>query len=410
MYSPTGLNTFIQNCPQALDFYLARRQSEALTQNEYDIEGPHMAEVGIAFHACVHAAALARKEDRPAFPAIEATALALSKKMDPRRAYTGREMANEFLGWWNFPEKFNFEHGVAWDRAWRPVAWDSPDRMLRLIFDSVGEQVTDDDNYGALRIAVAQDYKTGFGVREDELDSIQQDAYLASMRKMFPDADGYRIEVIATRFRRVYSKTFYLGQEDDVAEFNSRLQRLNFWIKAADISDRKPRIGTGCMACNFTRDCSAFAASVARLRENNVETSASPEALGRDLAVLTARTNEIEAILRAHAEAHGPIAIDQKLLGFHVSEERAVKDPLALLEVFFKACTVPFSDDQKAALRGLVGAIDPGVTAYERVVGALARALGYKTKKSAVEVEGARDLKVASKPKWGWKKGEAKVG
>lgn len=408
-YSPTALSTFINNCPAALEFYRANKQSDVLANAEYDIEGPDAAEIGIAFHACMHAAALARKEERGAFPAIEATALALSKKMDPIRANKGRDLAYRAVEWVKFPEgDFKFEFGASFDKDWLVVGWEAPHRRMRLIFDTVGLEYSEDENYGQITTAVGQDYKTGFGARESELDSIQFDAYLAAMKEMYPNADAYRIECIAIRYHRVYTKTYSVNDEEDLTEMQSRIRRLKYFMRSADESDGKPRVGTGCLTCNFTKECRAFADRINNLRETNVDNTKSPEELARDFAALQARTSEILEILKIYAKSE-MIKVDNQTLGFQVAEERSLKSPSSILDIFLRAKKVTFTDEQLAAIKVLLEIINPGVMAYDSIVKKSAKALGYKTQKAALEAEGKRDITTACFPKWGWKKVEPEI-
>jgi len=407
-YSPTSLGILDKNCPAALEFYLQKRQSTLLNDTEYEVEGPEMAEIGIVFHACVYAAAHARKKDEPPWNAIEATAVALSTKMHPGRVLIGKNMAIEFAKWWEFPTVLDFEHGVAFDPQWRQVEWDSPARRVRLIFDACGVETVEDEVYGEITIARAQDYKTGWGVNEDELNSIQQDLYSTALRKMYPEVDGIKLEVIATRFSRVYSKLYIFGEEDHEEELRVRKSNVEFWLKAGDASDGKARVGPGCMRCNFTSQCSAF-----QDRAKNVlatpDIARDPAEVARDFAVIKTREKELEAFLKEAVQVQ-PIEINNQTLGYHPKDKREVKSHLAALELWLKANGATLPDELESVMKGLFAVLEPGVTQVERVIKKTAPLLGYRTQKAALEAEGEKHIETRTETQFGWKKSQERKG
>ena len=85
-YSPSSLSVFERCCPAALEMYFKARAEDADGDGAWDAEGPEMADIGIAFHAIVHAAALARRDGQGAFGPMKATATALAGRMPPDRA------------------------------------------------------------------------------------------------------------------------------------------------------------------------------------------------------------------------------------------------------------------------------------------------------------------------------------
>ncbi len=405
-YSPTSLRVFTENCPAALEHYLNQKKESLLAQHEWEVEGPYMAEVGIAFHAIVHQAGLQRSKGLSPHAAMEAMALTLTKRIAPDRVNLAYEMAKEFVIYHEFPEGFSFEHGVAFDAQWQPVAWDSDQRKLRLIFDAVGCMQIEEDR-GELMLAVAQDYKTGWAVKADELESIQMDAYLTVLPLIFPEADALRIQIIATRFNQTYEKTFLLCDDEDVAELQKRKNRLKFYLKSADLSDGTARVGSGCINCNWSTQCKAFSERLAQIVSNSPSENTSPVELARDLAVVESRMKELEVILKEHAKNSGLIRVDQKTLGFNVGEERRLMDAAKILEVFLRANpSIKLDDGQRAAMRGLIISMDPGVTTFDDVVKACAKQLGYKTKKEALEEESKGVIKTQQSPRWGWRKAE----
>src|SRR5271157_1876815 len=93
-YSASQVKVFTRNCPAALKFYHEAKE-------EPDIrEGPRAAEFGTCFHALAHACGLAEKESKPLMPAIDATALVLTRKHNAAVVRAAVEVIRDFNLWW----------------------------------------------------------------------------------------------------------------------------------------------------------------------------------------------------------------------------------------------------------------------------------------------------------------------
>lgn len=406
-YSPTQLTVFTSCCPAALKFYReARNEKDA--QAELDVDGPRAAEVGIAFHACAHAAALADKDDKPMLSAIEATALALTRKMAADRAEAGAAHCRELLLWWQFPKTFEFEHGMSFSTSWKRMEWSDPAARLRMVFDTMGKRDEFDPIYGDQTVAVGQDYKSGWGVKEDELDSIQMCAYTTALWKLFGDeVQAIRAEVIATRFKRVFGRTWQLDNDDDLADLRSRQARVEFYMKAADITDFKPRIGTGCGRCNHCDQCPEFQSVIDKQRKLHalgLDVISDPQEAAREMIVLETRLDLVTAYLK-NLVSSGPIEIGDDVLAIHPDTVRECIDPAGVVDLWFKAAgEMKTPEDVMAATRGLLQSTGIGVTAMDKILGHVAKKLGYKTKKAAIEELGPKYSEQKPKPKFGWRK------
>lgn len=404
-YSPTSLTLFERCCPHAYNLYQQGKQEGILGEKEFEVEGPGPAEIGIAFHAIVHAAALATKAGEDPDVAMKAHAVALGGKIAPDRVNDGYELAKQFVEWWQFNTAWGFEHGMAFDKNWKPADW--KDCRFRMVFDAVGMQVMEHEWFGELNVAVAQDYKTGWAVREDELQSVQMDFLLQALQVKYPDADAYRLDIVAVRFGQVFRKLYVKEDEENFAELWNRKKRLELYVQMADNADGTPRYGYGCSRCNFTEICGAFQKRLAQIREmtgNETDLRRDPVEMARDSAVLATRSKEIEAILRVIAEKDGPIAVDGMLLGYHPEEKRALKDDFQALKTWIEAYGLKLDEGTMSMFRAYMRATGSGVTALEKVVKECAKKLGYATKKEAVEVEMPKHVEVTLQPKWGWKK------
>lgn len=398
-YSPTQLSKFLDNCPAALAFY---REAKLEQRFEVDADGSGPAKIGIAFHACMHQAALAEKAEKGRIPAVEATALTMSKLMPAEWAREGADLCLDFIQGWEFITKLDFEHGIAFDAKWRRLDWDDEKARVRCIFDAVGVLKFDDPDWGELRTAYSQDYKTGWGVCEDDLNGVQALMYTTALLKLYgEEIDAIKIELVAVRFGRRYSRTWVLENEEDAADLIRRQQRLEFYMNAADASDLKPSIGYGCSRCEYADKCQAFQDRLKGARDSRVFKD--PVEAAKDLVVLETRAKEISSTLKEATKSSGPITVGEHVLGHHPTTKREVKDPGGLLDLWFK-CAGNKDDEAIQVGRGMMVAGEIGATAMDKIIGSLAKKLGYKSKKAAVEAESPKFTEDVQRMEFRWKK------
>jgi hypothetical protein len=416
--SPTQISKFINNCPFALKQYreakllresvkIGDERLEGESLAELEIEGPEAAERGIVFHSCAHAAALAEKKDQPRESAIAATALALTRKFNPQRVAEGADQAREFIFWFEFAKEFDYEFGVAFGEKWNRLDWNDPSYMLRLIMDAQGVMQIDDPQYGEVAMAIGQDYKSGWGASEEELDSVQALAYTTALNLMYGDKiEAIRMEIIATRFNRTFARTWFLSNEEDVADLYKRKQRLEFYLKAIDISDFKPRLGLGCATCSYTGACAAFQERIQRQKALFVLGSADivtdPAEAAKDMVICKTRAKELEVALKEITKGK-QLEVNGSVLGYHPKKKRTVKDEAAVVELWFKAAgNIESVEDAKGVFRGLIKTVGVGVTAMDAIIRKVAPQLGYATKKQALEELSKELCEERMDPQFGW--------
>jgi len=249
--SPSQLNCLTECCPAALRFY-----REGHDQPHDDAEGTEPMDFGVIAHACLHAAALAEQQGKPRIPAVEATALVLATKYNPRLV---REAADHALEWVFDKQFFKtdlFEHGVAFNDRWEQVPWIDKDEPMeayvertgcrfRMIFDVLGVFQVEDEDYGPLTVAKVQDYKTGHAVCEDDLDGVQAMAFTTALSKLYPEADAYEVCLEATRLKTFFKRRWVVADEEDAADLRRREERLLWYMNVACQTDFAARTEIG---------------------------------------------------------------------------------------------------------------------------------------------------------------------
>ena len=397
--SPTSLSIFGNNCPYAYKCYQDRKETQ-----EYEVECGEMAGIGICFHAMAHQAALAEQQGKDVANIIEATCLVLTQKHRPDHVWEAKEMAERFLSWWKFPTGFQFEHGLAFDNEWKKTAWDASNRRIRLVLDTIGIANIETEEY-SLKVAMAQDYKSGWGCSADDLNSIQMDAYVATLYSLFKnEVDAIQIEIVSIPHNQTYSKLYLLNNEEDVKEIQKRIKKLEFVLQAVEVSNFTPIVGLGCILCRESNKCKDYLAhckdiqnSDGLLFKDKVEATAF-------YAVMKKAEKMAEKYLRIVVDAEGPIKANGQILAYHEQNSKKVKESYALLEVFLKAypdIKIDFNLEQ--LFRSFMSLLKPSNTQFESVVGGVAKQIGYKTKKAAVEELGAKDLSKEVTLKFGLK-------
>lgn len=402
-FSPTRLNVLNENCPYALKLYQEDRDKRPDDDDPEaaEVAGPEAAEFGIVAHACLHAAALAEKEGKPRNEAVEATALVLTRKYSPKIVRAAADHALEFMFEWTFFKEYDYEHGVAFDEKWQETPWDDPKRQFRLIFDVVGKTTFEDEEFGEVTIACAQDYKTGFGAGPEDLDGIQSLAFTRTLRRLYPDVDGIRVTFIATRWKGQYERTWIFDREEDAADLDRRDARLDFYINAAKNADGKPRPGYGCCRCRYTQRCPAFKSVLkdAVIGKAIANTQQAAEAM----VVLETRAKELKAALQEILKDANPIQVGSRAIGYHTSEKRVPVEPGKIVDLWFKIAG--FNDEAGAAeiTHGLIEAADLGVTNIDEVLNKIAKARKI-TQKAAKEEYGPQFFRKVESREFAWKK------
>ena len=415
-HRPTSLKIFQQNCAFALKLFgeseggalAGQQRMDSYAEREDEVEGGQARDEGIAFHSILHAASEATVKNEPVTPAMKATALVLARKMNPERAYAGYELAEQFLLFNEIDPRMKYEHGLAFDKKWQPVAWDAPERHMRMVCDVYGVYEDHDPELNMdARIAVISDYKTGWGVKEDDLDGVQALCHSSALLKLHgsgADADVLLLRIVAVRYHRVYEKRWFVDSEESMADLNARFNKLQFLIQAADTTDYAPRVGPGCTLCSYSDKCPSFQQRLSHAKNAIVaDAYTDPVSALRDMVVLNKKVAEIKDILETALKA-GPITVDSKQYGYFPARERELIDATELVQFWYdKAGPNATVEDAIRTARGLVKHMKPGVTAAENVFKALAHAAGYRTQKEAVSELGKKFFSEKEKAKLAWK-------
>lgn len=429
-YRPTTLRIYSENCPQALEFFCqtefggaqGKDRMDSYSIAEREIEGNQAAEEGIAFHACAHAAAEAQKKKLPVEVAIEAMALAISNQMDPLRARAGADQALKFVETWRFDERLNYEHGLAFDKTWKATGWDDADVRVRMVLDVYGKYIEKDEFEGEFSIAVSEDYKTGWGATATILDSIQMKCHSTALYILHgQEVDYIEVRVQATKFKKVFSKRWDLRNQDDVDDLEKRKRDVEFQMNAADISELKARLGPGCILCDFTAKCELFQRRLAAVKSGDiVNVAADPKAAAIEYAILNTERKRLEKLLKEAAK-RGSFDFGDMVLGYHASQKRKLKDPAQMVEFWFEKAGVNVDDGasdevkataqaSKSAARALLKAMAPGISQFDKMIRKIARTLGYKSQKEAIEKLSPDFAEIEEQAKFEWKKKAALDG
>ena len=415
-YRPTTLRIYAENCPAALGYFLEAEagashcsdRTDSYTRAEREIEGNEAAEVGIAFHACMHMAAEAAIKGKNIQTAIEATAIALTGKMDPYRARAGADMALVFCEHWECDTRMKYEHGLAFDKSWKSVDWEAEDRRLRMVLDVYGCVDETDEQGEVSKVAISEDFKTGWGATSDIIDSIQMKAHSSALFAIHGnEADFIEVRVNATRFKKVFSKRWDMKLEGDVDDLKKRQKDVEFFMNAADQSNLEPRIGPGCILCDYSRQCPAFQGRLAAIKSGDVvNIAADPRAAAIDFAIVQAESKRLQAGLKEAAKNSGGFDFGDMVLGFHTSEKRTIKDPKELVEFWFSKArgAMDNAEEAKRTTRALVAAMKPGTTQLDNIFKAVARAIGYKSQKACIEELSPQFCNMEQQSKFQWKK------
>ncbi len=196
------------------------------------------------------------------------------------------------------------EEELAFDREWRPVAWDDPAVFFRAKIDkrmTTDEGVIVWDLKTDRRIPPASDLPTNPQLRIY--------AYLVTL--LDPDVQSITVVLFFGRYGRSQSWTF---TREEAESYGKEIERKAERIEVE--MEWTPRLGEACRICPYTARCEAFQSAYAgmdflvRDEEHARELAARREAVGAAYDLLTES-------LKAHVEAHGRIALpDGRVLDF----------------------------------------------------------------------------------------------
>jgi len=313
----TSLRYIEDCCPRALDHY------EAGVPYDRDVF-----QVGVAAHAVIEM--VGKYPDQPREELAQQVAVALCTTgrsfegepegpLRPQAATAGRDLALRFLAAHELSPSAKFEHGLAVDREWRPVPYDSPAVYYRAAIDMLEVvEETDEDGYATTTI-VTTDWKSAWPTSPDELETLQLHGQAAVALAHYPDAQVLRRRAANLRTLAIFEADVYL---DD-----SGLAQVATWRKDIDLliavaehrsedGTRPARAGATCIGCPYVSRCEP-----ARTWLRGSLLDATPEAVATRLAVADAVRRELWEQAKELC-GEGPVSIPGGEVGFLTVRER----------------------------------------------------------------------------------------
>lgn len=271
-------------------------------------------------------------------------------------ALAGRDLAVAHLAaWWPTPGSMA-ELGIAVDRDWKLVEYDSPSAWLRCIVDYASVEECGDEE-SAVSGVIVRDFKTAWTAGEGELDTLQRrvQAALAFIAFRERSIGLVRMEVANLRTGGVFSRDLWLSDEGESfaalkADLGAVIRPMENWTPG-----KRPAIpGAHCLGCPYVLACD-WAASW--IEDSGIP--GTPENRARAYAAGRAHVQALAPILRAET-LEQPIDIPGGRVGYVAKEVRR-----PALDAYAKVAA-EWGVEDPAAL-GLLKAIAPPVGAIEAV-------------------------------------------
>jgi|GEM_PF-5547566 len=179
------------------------------------------------------------------------------------------------------------------------------------------------------------DYKTSWRVppRTEDESSLQMAAYALLVFSLFPDVERIDLILDYVRYGIEHRFTVDRDREHEIRErILSRIQRIEREDKF------EARVSSFCEWCSFTHMCPEIKKAATELNIPPGPLSEQQAAeLARQYSLLRTHLRKIEEKLRAHTEVHGPIAVGDEALGYHVRELETLPDARAVVDILGRA-------------------------------------------------------------------------
>lgn len=346
-----------ERCPAALD--------------HLDAGTPHDRDgfaAGIAAHAILQAVGMSRDRDAEGLAHLVCLRLAshgrafdgLAEPPLPLEAsLEGRRLALDWISRHGLPpEGACYEHALAVGPDWQPVPW-SREAWWRGAVDATWtEDCAEEESQS--RILVVRDWKSSWAQREEQLDSLQLHGYAClALAHADPMPDAIRLEIAHLRATTVYARTVWLDY-DGLGLLDVWREEIRIAIEAAERwtpGQRPARPGAGCHGCPYLTHCTPAREALGVALTSDLADLAQA---AQDYAVVDAWHAHLATHLRAALAARPPVAIQGGTVGYHPASRRSRTE-----ETAGRLCDAWGVTDSRS--RGLVAAIDPSVTAVERV-------------------------------------------
>jgi len=273
--------------------------------------------------------------------------------MPVQDAVQGRDLAIPWLEMYPPSPGARYEHGLAVDREWNPVAYNDPRAYYRAALD-VFERIDDVDEEGYPEVTIiVDDYKSAPPTDATELDTVQIRGQLAVALAHHPDARIGRRAVTNLWRRKRYTSDLLLD-DDGRLQVDQWRRDIDHAIAATEVrgaDGRRPaNPGAGCMGCPWVTRCDAarevFRGSIVA---NDL---ADRSKLAQRWTVAKGIADAIGAMARVAAQ-DAPIPLpDGRVVGYEPTTEKAVK-PSAVAEIARRWLKREAPDDVIALLSAL---------------------------------------------------------
>ena len=240
-------------------------------------------------------------------------------------AREGAELAVEWLAEHN-ERPGQYELALAIDKEGKGVPYDSPKAWYRGILDTVfTEEYLE-------RVLVIRDYKSFYSAGEALLHGVQMQgqAVLAVGNGLhLDDYDVLRLEIGNLRTRVIHKHDVYLRHssgEETLRRWRLHLVRLTAGLEKVRRPDGSFPASPGpcCAGCPYLGNCED-----ARRYYDGEGLPATKTERARALAVVEARREQIREACKADCD-NGPVSVDGKLLGFHVTDTETPDDMIGM--------------------------------------------------------------------------------
>ena len=386
-YRSTRLRLIEEHCPRALDFEEARTpydraifQVGVAAHAVIEAIGKHMADGGDVDQARIGDAIVRELvTNGRSFEGIAEPPMSVAD------ATAGRDLALDYLVSHELSPTAHYEHGLAVDADWQPVAYDAPNAWYRAAIDAFEViEDTDEDGY-TTTILVTTDWKSAWPTNAEELDTVQMKGQSAVALAHFPGATILRRGAVNLR-TGVRFEVDVVMDDLGVATVDQWRRDIGHLVAAAEVREsngqRPARPGVGCAGCPFLSRCEA----AREFMRGGIHEDADAEHTATQFAVADAFRKELFAWAKA-ATAAGAIAIEGGVVGY---TEKAKREPIetvamALAMAWFK----PTDPTEWAAANGetlgLLKVLSPGVGSIESVAKVLFPANRSKENKALRE-------------------------
>lgn len=339
-HRPTTMQLYLAHCPRAVDHY------ERGTPQHREIFA-----VGTAAHEVLFTIGQGGSVDAVVSELIATGRLGEDSEgpMRPDAVFEGRDLALAWTAAHPIPDGAFFEHAFAFDRDWRPCAWE--DARFGTRVDVVHRRSDEDEDGHDVQDLVITDYKSAWPATETELDTLQRRAQAVSGWVSWGDEIGsITIAVANLRRRQVFERTIVLDEEG-VALLHRWQHDLEIVMDAIEVrgpdGQRPARPGARCGGCPYAASCEP---AQQILRDQGVLDAAD---LVRRYAAAKTTAAELERRIRA-ATSDGVLVVDDVEVGPLAATERTPRPGLMLDEqaAWLTSSGVAVDEALTSALKG----------------------------------------------------------